>query len=58
MHDFRQGRPPRAPAYTRPLMLYREDYRRLLRAGGFAVWLAVGLPVLVLQVVAPPKARS
>ena len=39
-------------------MLYREDYRRLLRAGGFAVWLAVGLPVLILQVVAPPKARD
>jgi len=39
-------------------MLYREDYRRLLRAGGFAVWLAVGLPVLVLQIVAPPKARD
>ena len=26
-------------------MLYREDYRRLLRAGGLAVWLAVGVPV-------------
>ncbi len=37
-------------------MLFRDDYRRLLRTGGFAVWLAVGLPVLFFQVLAPPKA--
>jgi signal transduction histidine kinase len=30
-------------------MLYREDYRRLLRFGGLAVWLAVGVPVVVYQ---------
>jgi len=30
-------------------MLYRDDYRRLLRLGGFAVWAAVGLPVLALE---------
>ena len=39
-------------------MLYREDYRRLLRAGGLAVWLAVGIPVLALQLLAPPRARD
>jgi signal transduction histidine kinase len=35
-------------------MLYREDYRRLLRIGGLAVWLAVGVPVIVLQASAAP----
>ena len=35
-------------------MLYREDYRRLLRIGGLAVWLAIGVPVLVLQAWAAP----
>ncbi len=30
-------------------MTYRDDYRRLLRSGGFAVWAAVGLPVFVAQ---------
>ncbi len=30
-------------------MLYRDDYRRLLRRGGFAVWAAVGLPVIALE---------
>ena len=39
-------------------MRYREDYRRLLRAGGSAVWLAVGLPVLTLQLLSPPRARD
>src|SRR5262245_49294420 len=39
-------------------MLYREDYRRLLRAGGLAVWLAVGLPVAALQLIAPPNSRD
>jgi signal transduction histidine kinase len=39
-------------------MLYREDYRRLLRAGGSAVWLAVGLPVLALQLLAAPRGRD
>lgn len=28
-------------------MIFRDDYRRLLRAGGFAVWIAVGLPVFL-----------
>ena len=28
-------------------MNFRDDYRRLLRAGGFAVWIAVGLPVFL-----------
>ena len=39
-------------------MRYREDYRRLLRAGGSAVWLAVGLPVLFLQLLSPPRGRD
>jgi signal transduction histidine kinase len=39
-------------------MLYREDYRRLLRAGGLTVWLAVGVPVIVLQLSAPPPTRD
>ena len=36
-------------------MLLRDDYRRLLRRGGFAVWAAVGLPPLALQVLDPPR---
>jgi signal transduction histidine kinase len=39
-------------------MLYREDYRRLLRAGGLAAWLAVGVPVIVLQLFAPWRTRD
>jgi signal transduction histidine kinase len=39
-------------------MVYRENYRRLLRRGGFAVWAAVGLPVLVLQLFAPARDRN
>jgi signal transduction histidine kinase len=39
-------------------MTFRDDYRRLLRIGGFAVWAAVGLPVLFFQAVAPPKSRE
>ena len=35
-------------------MIFRDDYRRLLRAGGFAVWAAVGLPVFVFQLRRPP----
>jgi signal transduction histidine kinase len=35
-------------------MTFRDDYRRLLRIGGFVVWAAVGLPVLVFQAVRPP----
>ena len=30
-------------------MTYRDDYRRLLRAGGLAIWAAVGIPVIVLS---------
>jgi signal transduction histidine kinase len=39
-------------------MLYGEDYQRLLRAGGLAVWLAVGLPVLAFPLLAAPPARD
>jgi signal transduction histidine kinase len=39
-------------------MLYREDYRRLLRIGGLAVWLAVGLPVVVYRALASGRARD
>jgi signal transduction histidine kinase len=35
-------------------MIFRDDYRRLLRAGGFAVWIAVGLPVFLFQLGTPP----
>ncbi len=31
-------------------MIFRDDYRRLLRRGGLAVWAAVGLPVAGLPV--------
>ena len=30
-------------------MIFRDDYRRLLRSGGFAVWIAVGLPVFLFS---------
>ena len=30
-------------------MLFRDDFRRLLRAGGLAVWVVVGLPVFAFQ---------
>ena len=39
-------------------MLQRDDYRRLLRRGGFAVWAAVGLPPLALQVLDPPRGQD
>lgn len=39
-------------------MTFRDDYRRLLRAGGLAVWVAVGLPVLVFQAIAPRRDRE
>ena len=39
-------------------MTFRDDYRRLLRIGGFAVWTAVGLPVLFFQAVSPQKDRE
>jgi signal transduction histidine kinase len=35
-------------------MIFRNDYRRLLRAGGFWVWAAVGLPVFAFQLRRPP----
>ena len=35
-------------------MIFRDDYRRLLRAGGFAVWIAVGLPVFLFSLRPPP----
>lgn len=53
-----RGLPRGAPPILVRGMLYREDYRRLLRSGGLAVWLGVGLPVLALQVLAPPRARD
>ena len=39
-------------------MVLRDDFRRLLRVGGLAVWIAVGLPVLVFQSLAPRAARD
>jgi len=34
-------------------MSYRDDYRRLLRAGGLAIWAAVGVPVIALSSLRP-----
>src|SRR5690242_20497633 len=54
--DFRQGSGDPAGAYTRAnTMTYRDDYRRLLRAGGFAIWAAVGMPVVVLSSLRPVR---
>lgn len=39
-------------------MTFRDDYRRLLRIGGFAVWAAVGLPVIVFLTIGPPRDRE
>ena len=39
-------------------MTFRDDYRRLLRIGGFAVWTAVGLPVLFFQAISPRQDRE
>ena len=39
-------------------MLFRDDYRRLLRRGGLAVWAAVGFPVLITQLLAPSRTRD
>jgi signal transduction histidine kinase len=39
-------------------MTFRDDYRRLLRTGGFAVWIGVGLPVLAFQALRPPKGEQ
>jgi signal transduction histidine kinase len=39
-------------------MTFRDDYRRLLRSGGFAVWIGIGLPVLVSQALRPPKGQQ
>lgn len=41
-----------------PGVLLRDDYRRLLRRGGFAVWAAVGLPPLALQFLDPGRGRD
>ncbi|HEY6064580.1 MAG TPA: sensor histidine kinase [Thermoanaerobaculia bacterium] len=39
-------------------MTFRDDYRRLLRTGGFAVWVAVGLPVLVFSAIGLSRQRE
>jgi signal transduction histidine kinase len=39
-------------------MRFRDDYRRLLRTGGFAVWATVGLPVLIFEALGLPKNRE
>jgi signal transduction histidine kinase len=39
-------------------MTFTEDYRRVLRGGGFAIWAVVGLPVLLFQALAPPQFRE
>ncbi len=39
-------------------MLFRDDYRRLLRRGGIALWAAVGLPVIALQLLGPARGGS
>ena len=39
-------------------MIFRDDYRRLLRAGGFAVWIAVGLPVFLFSLRPSPDRQA
>jgi signal transduction histidine kinase len=36
-------------------MPYREEYRRLLRRGGLAVWLMVGAPVIAFAIASPSR---
>src|ERR1700687_4612726 len=58
-YDFRQGsHPGAAPILGLSPMTSRDDYRRLLRSGGVAIWAAVGLPVLVFQLSQPPTLRE
>ena len=53
-----RGARRRRRLYSKSPMLLRDDYRRLLRRGGFAVWAAVGLPVLALQLLDSPRGRD
>ncbi|HEX7253783.1 MAG TPA: sensor histidine kinase [Thermoanaerobaculia bacterium] len=51
VHDFRQGSAPRpAPILAFAAMTPRDDLRRLLRWGGFAIWAVVGAPVLLFRI--------
>jgi signal transduction histidine kinase len=38
-------------------MTSRDDLRRLLRWGGFAIWAVVGVPILLFQLRAPSRVR-
>ncbi len=38
-------------------MTSRDDLRRLLRWGGFAIWAVVGVPILLFQLGAPSRGR-
>jgi signal transduction histidine kinase len=58
MTSGRGSGPESTPILDPHPMMFRDDYRRLLRIGGFAVWTAVGLPVLFFQTVSPPKGRE
>src|SRR5262245_19638703 len=44
--------------YSDASMPYHDAYRRLLRRGGIAVWLAVGAPVLVFALASPPRGTT
>jgi len=58
-HDFRQGSGKRgAPILAIDLITFGDKYRRLLQNGGLAIWAAVGLPVLGLQLIAPSADRQ
>jgi signal transduction histidine kinase len=49
---------PACGLYSNASMAYRDEYRRLLRRGGIAVWLAVGAPVLVFALASPPRGSA
>lgn len=49
-----RGRDDPGALYSRAsVMLFRDDSRKTLRLAGFAIWAAVGLPVLLLQLLSP-----
>ena len=39
-------------------MTFRDEYRRVVRTGGFAVWVAVGVPVLAFLALSPRADRG
>src|SRR5262247_457753 len=51
---FGTGRSGGRALYSRrDVMLLRDDSRKALRRAGFAIWAAVGVPVLLYQALSP-----